>query len=434
MSVEWTLTHADATSCIVWVRSDAEETITISTSSGAFSTTVNPAVEDGTSSITVTGLTGDTTGTINGEPILLKVSPAMPVIAVPSCANGVADAWAHYLMGQGVNVTVFAGDMPYPDDTTLTFAGITTKRTAYLLADNTAAQYAAHYKQFRRVPGVRSLLRQSLLYATYDDHEVVNNWDWTLARANTYTTLATDAAELRAVYDRAMQAWEWYHARGLQKPGGLDTDPGTQYSTCRHGPVFIAILDCISHKSPAAQTDDASKYMLGPLQEARLIADITGSDAPFKIIVSGKQPYTNASANQDGWSPMDTNTGYTTQRERIAAALAGTPGVVWACGDDHSATVVDHPSGVLMVSGCPCATSNQSTGQGADYETGVVFKGFGNPGAPPANLAQYATNILRVLPTGELSIELHDLTHRTLWWRRIMRPDGTTYYPGNRVG
>lgn len=432
--IDWTLTHADSVSAVVWVRSDEAQTVSIELPHGIFSTEVDPDVEHGTGAITVTGLNGDATGTINGEPITVRVSPADPVIAIVSCAYGTEDAWARYLLQQGVNVTVFEGDMPYADDSSITFGGITTEKTAYNLANNTAEQYAKHYLQFRRLPGVRALLHSSLLYCTYDDHEVVNNWDWTLARANTYTTLATDAATLRAVYDRAMQGWTWYNARGNQKPGGLDADPETQYSTCRHGPVEIFMLDCLSHRDDVEAVDDANKYMLGPLQEARLIADVTASTAPYKVIASSKQLFSNANANADSWAARGINTGYYTQLDRILDALYGVDGVVWVCGDDHSPTVVNHPTGCLMVSGSPAGTANQETGQGSGYETGVVFKGFGYAGESPPKRNYHTTNILRLLPSGELSIELHDITRRTKWWELRMRVDGSTYYPATNSG
>lgn len=438
MAVEWTLTHADATSAIVWVRSDDAETVTIALPHGNFSTTVDPLVEDGTGSITVTGLSGDTAGTINGAPITVKTSPALPVIAFPSCSNMVTrnrDEWAAYLQGLGVNITVFTGDMPYTDLAATTWFGVTTVAIGASVAVNTSANYAAHYKQLRRFPAVRSLLQSSLLYATYDDHEVINNWDWTVSRANTFGTLAADATDVRAVYDRAMAAWEWYNARGNQVPEGLDTNPATHYSTCRHGPSEIFILDSLSHKSPVTAADDGDKYMIGPLQEAALIAGVNGSTATYKIIVSGKQLYSNADANTDGYTARDINLGYTTQRDRILAAIASTAGVVWVSGDDHAATVVDNTtSGCLMLSGCPVGTSNQAGGSGAGYETGVVFKGFGYAGDPPANQTQYSTNVIRLLSSGELSLEVHDINRRTIWWQKYMRADGSTYYPRQRVG
>lgn len=430
--IDWTLTHADASSAIVWVRSDTAETVSIVLPHGTFSTSVDPGVEDGTGSITVTGLSGDVAGTINGEPITVKVAPASPVIAVASCVYATRDDWAYYLAQQGVNITVLAGDMPYADDSASTAFGITTVKCAFSIPNSASSEYAKHYLQYRRAPGTKRLLQSALMYATWDDHEFVNNFDWSVSSTNVYATLANNAGEVRAFYDRAATAWKWYNDRGNQHPSsGLETDPPAIYSTARHGDVEIFILDCISHRSAVTATDNASKYMIGPLQEAKLIADVTASTAPFKLIVSSKQPYTNASANADSWVPMGINTGYTTQRNRIIAALAGVTGVVWASGDDHSATVAKSGA-CLVVSGCPGATANQVSGQGAGYEPGVIWKGFGYSGSAPATHDYYATNIFRVID-GELSLEVHDLTRRTIWWRMRMRQDGTTYYPPTRA-
>lgn len=154
---------------------------------------------------------------------------------------------------------------------------------------------------------------------------------------------------------------EVYHYQDFDKYGNrVDGSTGTAV----HRVIFI---DCVTYKSPALATDNASKQMLGATQEAWVLASCASAVAAGirSITVSSSKDLFNVD-NNDGWWT------YSTRRDILLKAMhdANYP-VVWMCGDRH----VPHAAKALVSAGdtydmlslCACPFG-QGTGQLQEYK------------------------------------------------------------------
>lgn len=91
-----------------------------------------------------------------------------------------------------------------------------------------------------------------------------------------------------------------------------------------HAEVFL--LDVRSQRDP----NGTDGQMLGPDQEAWLIAGVRESTAPWKILASSVPWNPSVRKKADSWS------GFPTAAARLVLALHDVPGIVWVTGDIHS--------------------------------------------------------------------------------------------------
>jgi len=190
---------------------------------------------------------------------------------------------------------VSIGDFPYCDDSGAT----------------TLEQYRAQHRHARGLPQIQRWLAVMSLRAIYDDHEVRNDWD---------------AATWVNEHDRVvagLAAWdEWFPVRG--------TAGDVRYRAWSWGPlVDCFLLDCRRFRSPHLDPDGPDKTMLGPTQRDWLIAGVTASPAPFKLVFTSV-PLDFGYATEN-WAV------YRTERDAILAAIrdAGTDGVLFLTADQH---------------------------------------------------------------------------------------------------
>lgn len=203
-------------------------------------------------------------------------------------------------------------------------------------------------------------LRQSLgmkLFYVPDDHGWGgDNWDHTLAKANTANPVgAVDLLGVLAHWKNGLAGQQLIETAYTDNPprGPANGDiPSAMVGTAFpedfpvryfatdfgsggvHGGKLIRVItiDCISYKSPVNDTDNASKTMLGEEQLAWVNAQITGamSQGIKQIIIMSSKDLFNID-NSDGWFR------YSTERNSWLSYLHSINApVVFMCGDRHT--------------------------------------------------------------------------------------------------
>lgn len=197
---------------------------------------------------------------------------------------------------------------------------------------STLEEFHKKHRYNRADPGVQELFRVAAVYATWDDHEVRNNF-------------AGPSEPLMPVGRRAfLDYWP------IESP---PDEPGRLYRSLRWGRnVEIFILDTRQYRTPNASPDGPDKTMLGAAQRAWLLERLRASDATWKLVVSSVPlgMFTGGGA-ADGWSnvnlfgyPRRSRAGFVHERDLILTALQerGIRNVVFLSGDVHHAELIRH--------------------------------------------------------------------------------------------
>jgi phosphodiesterase/alkaline phosphatase D-like protein len=394
----WWLGHATTTTARVCVRTTTTGTVTVSCAGQSFTAAADTAVADGTVAIDVLGLepgksypvtiTDAAPATERGT---LRTMPAAGgKVAFLSCDERVRplDDLAQNIIAFGADALVHQGDYIY---CATVLSGYNGETTTLPDKSSAASVYAAHWRQCMRKSDKRLLETAIPQYRMWDDHEFGgDNWDHTITQANTALNLGcATQAEVDAAWWAARQAAGWYAAGNPAADAGTTAEKpsnaaaGTsvnQYPVAYYrntvGDMEYVHIDCFSYRSPNAATDNASKTMLGANQKAWLKARLAASTAKFKIIASGKTTYIAATGGTgDDW------TRFSTERDELIAFVqsAGITGVVWMCGDPHSAFVAYDPArGHIAVTANPAGVDHLA--QTAGYLPFVVWKQQGDAG------------------------------------------------------
>jgi len=196
-------------------------------------------------------------------------------------------------------------------------------------APATLETYRYQHRLVRSYEEVESCFRQVPLVATWDDHEVANDWS------------ATTAASLVAI---GTQVWaEYFPFRSTVGSGGAN------YRSFRWGSALeVFLLDTRLHRSANGAADDASKTMLGTTQKQWLLQGLSASTATFKVIATSV-PLRYGTTGDDHWE------GFTTERTEILSHITSNliSGVFFLAGDQHWASAHHHPEGLVEVMACP---------------------------------------------------------------------------------
>jgi alkaline phosphatase D len=220
----------------------------------------------------------------------------------------------------------------------------------------TLAEYHAAHRENRGYANLRELLAATSVYATMDDHEVVNDYDASTVDPARY------AAGRQAFLD-------YYPVRetGLLHDASCAGDP--LYRRFRWGSeVEVFLLDerscrsasalsvCLGDLGPTLPTAvrssfpfalfltptpppgcletifDPSRTLLGPVQKARLFADLTASTAKWKLVVS-EEPVQQFHA-----LPYDRFESYAAERAELLSFIqqSGITGVAFLTTDTHA--------------------------------------------------------------------------------------------------
>jgi alkaline phosphatase D len=177
-------------------------------------------------------------------------APTVTRLAIGSCARedaGSASVWRR-MAAMDPHAVVLLGDTPYIDSTAL---DVQRRR----------------YGEFAAVPDFANLLRNTPLYATWDDHDFgANDTDGRLEGK-----------------DDVRRAFMEYHAN----PSYGESDEGV-YTKFRRGGVEVFLLDTryFADTEPSPVAPDQST-LLGQRQWAWLRRELRASTAPFKLLASG---------------------------------------------------------------------------------------------------------------------------------------------------
>lgn len=163
-----------------------------------------------------------------------------------------------------------------------------------------------------RVQGLQDLTQSTSVIATWDDHELVNNFDWDLV----------DGAE--EIHANALRAF--------QKALPMDqAQTGKVYRKISHGDVCdIFVLDCRGERR-----SDSGQYMSSE-QLQWLKSALTESTARFKFIMNSV-PITDFNDLIGEVESIDRWQGFPEQRTELLSHIedSGIQGVLWLAGDFH---------------------------------------------------------------------------------------------------
>lgn len=233
-------------------------------------------------------------------------------VAVLSCngdATGRNDAIGRVADQPDVDAIVHLGDMAYNDGA------------------NTLAQYRSSWASWLRSPGYRAGLSSAGLYATWDDHEVDNNWD------AEEVSPAQRAAALQSFLEHAAVR------------AGED---GRLWRSYRWGATAeLFVLDCRGERQASTRRGSDDDIYLSRAQMDWLKAGLASSPCRFKIVLNSV-PITNMPnvwdvAANDRWE------GYPKQRDELLFHIRDQDiADVWfLAGDFHVCfTSLVQPSGV----------------------------------------------------------------------------------------
>lgn len=255
------------------------------------------------------------------------------------------------------------------------------------------AQYASTredlltiYRTHRSDAALRALLERHTLLATFDDHELANDYyfDGERPRGPDHP-LDSDAAAMTAYVRHALDVWYRYlpvkvrYRPGADFPELMDVQRAFRFGTLAE----LALTELRLHRSPhpcgegvygerqivpeaqCTARNEAGRTLMGAAQKRWMLDTLRGSDAhwrvlglpiPFSPIRVLTQP--PVLYETDHWD------GYTAERTELLHDLNGTPNLVVLAGDMHAfgaATLRDgYPDGPAVgaefIASCAAAT------------------------------------------------------------------------------
>lgn len=185
----------------------------------------------------------------------------------------------------------------------------------------TTEDYRAFYEAALAVPALRQSLDSTSVVATWDDHELANNWSWEEVDQDWY--------------DTALGVFRETLPQTAGPSGGI-------WRSLSWGETLeLFVLDCRSERRDGRYI---SKEQMSWLQEA-----LRASTARFKIVLNSV-PITDLSALFGSAQADDRWDGSPEERAAILGWVSeqGITGVLWVTGDVHFAAVthVDPPGGL----------------------------------------------------------------------------------------
>ncbi|MHC4391375.1 MAG: alkaline phosphatase D family protein [Planctomycetota bacterium] len=269
------------------------------------------------------------------------------------------------------------------------------KRPAFLLslgdfpyadASPAATDLAGYLEKYRHVRSFSALRRSFLgvpLVATWDDHEVKNDWSG-----------STDPARV------ALGTGTWRNYFPYRATPGSQ---GANYRSVRWGAALeLFVLDTRFHRDANSKADGPAKTMLGAAQKQWLLDGLSRSPATFKVIATSV-PLRHGTTGNDHWK------GFANERAQIFDFInrSGIQGVFFLSGDQHWAAVHHHPEGFVEVQACPLSAFLRTPP--SPTPAGVTFT---------RETQSYGLVRIRAA-TGEALVELYDANDQLMHTERI---------------
>jgi alkaline phosphatase D len=177
------------------------------------------------------------------------------------------------------------------------------------------AEYREKYRMNWDTAGMRALHRSTGMYLTWDDHEVLNNW-------NPETFSATRLGNARQAF---------FEHRATRRDSAAPNRIWRKFRWGRTAEIFI--LDCRSERRPSTASTNASRpsTYLSRTQMDWLKAGLRASPCVFKFILNSVPIVDRAGGDSDNWN------GYASQRREILDHIVDNSinGVLWLSGDVH---------------------------------------------------------------------------------------------------
>ena len=252
-------------------------------------------------------------------------------LAVASCQRYSDGFWSAHrdLAAADVDLVLFLGDFVYESAGTgvRDLPGAGSREPAVDLDG-----YRLRYEAARADPDLAAAAAAHPWFVTWDDHEVVNDYDG----AN------VDAQRRAAAY----QAWWEHQPTRLERP---DDDRLRVHRSLRWGATATLLaLDCRQYRSPG-------ETMLGAEQQAWAIGEVATSPSAWTVLGSSVvfSPLEVAGrSNADAWD------GFAADRDALAAELRAGPGrPLVLSGDIHAQLVLETGEPSLPELVCPSISS-----------------------------------------------------------------------------
>lgn len=216
------------------------------------------------------------------------------VFGASSCMGSTGAPWQTLTHAGAAELDFFAllGDMVYADGSV------------------TESDYDAEWRQAMQVAGMADLCAGTSVIATWDDHEVDNNW-------------VLDETVTQDQVDAALTAFR----RALPQRTG--PDGASMWRALRWGAALdVFVMDCRGERGPGWP------QMVSQAQLDWLTQELAASTAAFKVVLNSVQvtdwsPILGPTASDDRWQ------GYPDQRAALLEAAEGVPGVLFVTGDLH---------------------------------------------------------------------------------------------------
>ncbi len=260
--------------------------------------------------------------------------------------------------------------------------------TIYADGNDTTEEYRTRWDWQMGRDGIAALFASGAVVATWDDHEVANNW--VLGTSDDPLQDGVSPEKLAI----ATQVWRDSVPQGIG-PGGSGV-----WRALRYGPIELFVLDCRGERSDGKMmSDEQLDWFVDALQ---------ASDAPFKVVLTSIHA-TDHTAFIGAVQDVDRWQGYPEQRAQLVTAAASVPGVLFVTGDMHYGAVQR-----LDAEGGPGADLYEvAAGPGGSRIFPVVdIAGIGGGGFPPQYETMLQTWTFSVLDfdpgTGEVRVQFID--------------------------
>jgi len=387
----------------VWMRANdasSDYEIEYSTSADLSGSTTTPtstiasATNDGTETITISGLTADTT--YYYTPVLassrvftsnfptFKTLPASMVgrtIAGGSCiSRSSLDSTPSVKTLDYIRETVnpeflaMLGDFIYAEDPTSGFTPSSDPGAA------TLAHYREAYRNTYTITAVENFVRNIPTIRAISDHDVMADFpdsDWA---SNPSVYPRVDAAASYSSWANAIDAFDTEYGFDHMASPNANVAGGIRYGHFVIGTHVFITLDTRSHRNGAAG------HFLGETQRHWLYGLLNTYRTGYVITILSSDTFAGAaSTNRDNWEggpAFDAALyGYLYERDAVDAACAHISSkVIWACGDFHAALHVKTYGGIDVISASPFDDTQQSSvaSIGQAYSAEFLSSGLDN--------------------------------------------------------
>jgi alkaline phosphatase D len=222
------------------------------------------------------------------------------------------------MLAQKPDFAILLGDLIYGDDT----CPSPPNASGSEFTASTLSQYRAKHRYQHGSPALQRFLASVPLWATWDDHDVRNNF--------------SGRYEPQMPFGRQALLEYW----PIRTPSD---DPTRLYRQLRYGAdMEIFILDTRQYRSRNADLDGPNKTMLGQTQLAWLLDGLTRSTAKWKLIATSvplsiPKGGSLTMPGNDSWARGKDGTGFQTELRVIVDAILSRRirNVVWLAGDVH---------------------------------------------------------------------------------------------------